>query len=354
MRTLVIEKNALKNNTNVVKDAAGSSFIYANLSCDANGTGAVQLAHFLREEGIARFAVDDAKIAVSLRQTGLVEEEILMLRSVSDPNILETLLDHNIVCSVGNLEAGTALNALAESHATVAAAHLQLDCGLGFGGFPVEEPEKVYAVYNNLPHVAVCGVYTQVASRKGRGDSITQQLQAFSNAVSTIQKQGYETGIVHAAGSFALLHYDTSHLDAVRAGSVLLGRCRRSKNDALQLVGHGEAPISTIRWLPKGHTVGKDKQTVLRRPTRVAVIPVGYQNGFGVTPPVSFLRDAIRRFFKDRKRSVLINGQKARIIGSIGASETLLDVTAVKCTEGEIASFEIDPQFARGFRREYR
>lgn len=81
------------------------------------------------------------------------------------------------------------------------------------------------------------------------------------------------------------MHFDEARLDAVRAGSVLLGRCRRSQGDGLRPVGFGEAPLAEVRWLPKGHTVGADRLTALKRPTRVAVLPVGYQNGFGVDRP---------------------------------------------------------------------
>jgi len=112
MKKLVIEKSALKKNLAVIKAAAGRSCIYANLSRDAYGAGAVEMAKLLREEGISHFAVDDVDVAVALRRAGLVEEEILMLRSMSDRKELEKLLDHNIVFSIGNLETGVALNAL--------------------------------------------------------------------------------------------------------------------------------------------------------------------------------------------------------------------------------------------------
>lgn len=350
MRTLVIEKSALKNNISVIKEAVGRSYIYANLSSDAYGAGAVEVAKLLREEGIGRFAVDDAAAAVALRKAGLVDEEILMLRSLSDKKELETLLDHNVVCSIGNLEAGMALNALAAERATVAEAHIQVDSGMGFGGFAAEEPEKIFSIYDSLQSVAVSGVYTQLRSRRG----VTEQLERFAKTVEKLHEAGYETGTVHAAGSYALLHYDTSHLDAVRAGSALLGRCRRERGDGLQTVGHGEAGVDAVRWLPKGHTVGGGKVLTLRRPTRVAVIPVGFQSGFGVLPPVNSPWDALMRFFRNRRRTVRINGQKARVLGAIGGVETLLDVTQLKCSEGDRASFEIDPLFAKGFKREYR
>ena len=350
MRTLIIERNALKNNITVIKKAVGRSYIYANLSADAYGAGAVEVAKVLRDEGIGRFAVDDTATAVALRKAGLVEEEILMLRSLSDKKELETLLDHNVVCSIGNLEAGMALNALASARATVAEAHIQVDCGTGFGGFAAEEPERIVSIYDSFPNVAVSGVYTQVRSRQ----NVAGQLELFANTVEQLHKAGYETGTVHAAGSYALLHHDMSHLDAVRAGSALLGRCRRERGDGLQTVGHGEASVDAIRWLPKGHTVGGSRPVVLKRATRVAIIPVGYQNGYGVLPPVNSLWGAIRRFFRNRRRTVRLGGQKVRVLGTIGGVETLLDVTQVKCSEGDRAVFDINPMFARGFKREYR
>lgn len=347
MRTLVIEKDALKNNITVIKKAVGRSYIYANLSADAYGAGAVEVAKVLRDEGIGRFAVDDAAVAVALRKAGLVDEEILMLRSLSDRKQLETLLDHNVVCSIGNLEAGVALNGLAADRATVAEAHIQVDCGTGFGGFAAEEPEKIFSIYDSMPNVAVAGVYTQVRSRQ----NVAGQLEQFAAVIHRLNETGYETGVVHAAGSYALLNYDMSHLDAVRAGSALLGRCRRERGDGLQTVGHGEVSVDAVRWLPKGHIVGGKR---LRKATRVAIIPVGYQNGYGVLPPVNSLWSAIRRFYRNRRRTVRLGGQKVRVLGAIGGVETLLDVTQVKCNEGDRAVFDINPMFARGFKREYR
>lgn len=99
------------------------------------------------------------------------------------------------------------------------------------------------------------------------------------------------------------------------------GRCRRSRGDGLLKVGYGEVGIEETRWLPRGHTVGNEQLVTLRHPTRVAVLPVGYQNGFGV----GRARDAglwatLRRWRSAKKQTVRINGQKARIIGASAPS----------------------------------
>jgi alanine racemase len=251
---------------------------------------------------------------------------------------------------VGTLEAGMALNALAESRATVIEAHLQIDCGMGFGGLPAEEPEKIVSLIQNLPNVAFSGVYTQLASDK----SMDGQLSAFQQAVDAVRAAGCETGIVHAAGSYAMLHSEFTHLDAVRAGSILLGRCRRRRGDGLSLVGYGETTVDSVRWLPKGHTVGNEHKVTLKKPTRVAVLPVGYQNGFGIEKPATGVWEAIRQVLSARRRTVRIGKQKAKILGAVGATETLVSVTGLKCSEGDLAVFDLDPLYAKGLKIEYR
>ena len=355
MRTLVIEKAALKNNLAVIKEKAAGAVIYANLSGDGGGVGTVSLARLLREDGITRFAVTETAQAEALRREGFVEEEILMLRSFTDREELERLMDLNVVCTISSVDSGMALNALAENRSTVAEAHLQVDTGMGLGGFLVSEPEKLLLAYRSLPNVALSGIYTQLHAARLRDPETKQQLDQFRQVLNTIHAAGFETGVVHAAGSFSLLHDQESRLDGVRAGSAILGRCRRTRDDGLKTVGYGQAPLTEVRWLPKGHTVGVDRPVRLRKPTRVAILPVGFQNGFGVERPrASGPVGALLCWLRGRKRTVRVGGQRARVIGSVGASEVILDVTRLKCAAGDIATFDLDPLYARGFTLEFR
>lgn len=355
MKTLVIEKQAIKKNITVLKRRAEKSAIYAVLTGDAHGAGLVEMAKLLRDEGIVRYAVSEAADAAALRKAGLTEEEILMLRATTDREELEKLLDLNVVCTVGSPETGMALNGVAESRSTVVEAHIQVDTGMGFGGFLTDETDKILSVYRNLPNIAVTGLYTQIHTTGTKERDVAEQLDEFNQVVKAIHAAGFETGVVHAAGSYALMCYDFARMDAVRIGTALLGRCRRTKGDGLQKVGWGEASIDDIHWLPKGHTVGNETMVCLRRPTRVAVLPVGYQNGFGVERVREGGFWAMwRRWRASAHRTVRIDGQKVKVIGRIGAMETVLDVTDVRCSAGDIAQFELDPLFAKGIAREYR
>lgn len=356
MRRLVIERAAVRANMAVIRGRAGSALLYGVLTGDGGGAGIAELARLIRDEGVSRFAVGTVEEVEALREAGFVDEEILMLRSTVDREELERLVDLNAVCTISSVDTGLALNAVAENRATVAEAHIQVDTGMGFGGFLVSEPEKILLAYRSLPNVALSGIYTQLHAVSDRDREVGAQLAQFHQVLDAIHAAGFETGTVHAAGSYALLHFDEARLDAVRAGSILLGRCRRAPGDGLRTVGYGEASLSEVRWLPKGHTVGASGRLVtLRRPTRVAVLPVGYQNGFGVERPRDRGLLALwRQWRRGGRQFVTVGGQRARVIGSIGASETILNVTDVKCSSGDLAVFDLDPLYARGLNRVYR
>ena len=182
MKTLVIEREALRHNIGVIKERAGQAVIYAVLTGDGHGAGLVELARVLREEGIGRFAVSEPAEAAALRKAGFVEEEILMLRPTVDREELAQLIELDVVCTVGSSDTGMALNAAAEERSTVVEAHIQIDTGMGFGGFLADEPEKILSVYRNLPNVAISGICTQIQVRKKDGRDLTAQLEQFHRA----------------------------------------------------------------------------------------------------------------------------------------------------------------------------
>ena len=204
MRKLVIDRAAIKNNLTVIKDRAAGAAIYGVLTGDGQGVGTAALAQLLRDEGIGRFAVSEVSEAEALRQAGFVDEEILMLRATTDREELERLVDLNVVCTVSSVDTGMALNALAGNRSTVAEAHIQVDTGLGFGGFLISEPEKILLAYRSLPNVALSGIYTQLHAVTGKSQEVDGQLKQFQQVLEAIHQAGFETGTVHAAGSFAL------------------------------------------------------------------------------------------------------------------------------------------------------
>ena len=192
MRKLIIENAAVRANKAVIKERARGAALYGVLTGDGGGAGLTELARLIRDEGISRFAVGTVEEAQALREAGFEDEEILMLRATVDREELERLVELNVICTISSVDTGLALNAVAENRSTVAEAHIQVDTGMGFGGFLVGEPEKILLAYRSLPNVALSGIYTQIHAAPA-GQEAEHQLQQFQRVLDAIRAAGHPT-----------------------------------------------------------------------------------------------------------------------------------------------------------------
>ncbi len=354
MKNLVIDRRAIRNNIRAIKERADGAAIYADLSANAYGLGLWETAQLLRDEGILSFAVSDPKDAALLRQNGLTEERIMMLRSTADPKELGELIDLNVICTAGSYVAAVAINGIAESRSTVAEVQIKIDTGLGRYGFSPTELDKVAAIYKYMSSLAVVGIFTTF-SASWRSKKLTlAQLDTFNQALDKLNDSGYETGLAHACDSAALFKYDFGHMDAVRVGTALCGRIPGKHIPGLARVGYIEAGLEEVAWFSKGHRIGAEHGVTIKKPTKIAVLSVGYYHGFGVDRHNSE-RTFLERFLSRRRRLyVKVNGQRARVIGNVGMLHTLIDVTNIDCTVGDIAVMDVDPVNVKGLPRNYK
>jgi len=362
MKTLVVETGNLRHNASLVLKRAENTAVYGVLKGDAYGLGLIETARILRDEGITRFAVTEPEDGVRLRGEGFIDEEILMLRSTSDSGEIEQMLEHGITATVGSYDAAVALNGLAEQHGTAATAHIKIDTGMGRYGFLPNETDKVISLYKYMPNLAITGIFTHLHSAFKSEKSVRAQLYVFETVLQRLRSEGIELGTVHAAGSSALFRYDFARYDAVRVGSAFCGRLAGKQAYGLLKVGHIESQITELRWLPKGSTVGYGAVYQTRRPTKIAVIPVGYHDGYCIEKAHdSFrLRDVvlyclinIKKLFGGGRMYMRIGGEKARVLGHVGLTHTVADVTEISCGAGDTAILNVNPLYVHGMARRY-
>lgn len=354
MKNLVIDKRAIRNNIRAVKTRADGAAIYADLSANAYGMGLLETAQLLRDEGIHTFAVSDPRDAAFLRGKGFTDERIMMLRSTADPDELAELIDLNVICTVGSYDSAVALNGIAEARATVAEVQIKIDTGLGRYGFSPTELDKVAAIYRYMSSLTVVGIFTTF-SASWRSKKLTlEQLDEFNLALDKLNDAGYETGLAHACDSAALFKYDFGRMDAVRVGTAFCGRIPGKRIQGLVRVGYIEAGLEEIAWFSKGHRIGAEHGVTIKKPTKIAVLSVGNYHGFGVDRFASergFIGGLLHR---RRRLYVSVNGQRARVIGSVGMMHTLIDVTNIDCTVGDIAILDVDPVCVKGLNISYK
>ncbi|MDR2356863.1 MAG: alanine racemase [Oscillospiraceae bacterium] len=353
MKYLVIDRRVMRNNLRMAKERAGGVEIYGDLSANAYGMGLIETARLLRDEGIRSFAVSDPGDADALRKQGMTEERLMMLRSTADQDELTKLIDLGVICTVGSYDAAVAINGIAELRGTVAEVQIKIDTGLGRYGFMPTETERIASIYKYLSSIVVTGTFTTFsASWKSRKLTL-EQLDAFNGVLDKLTDMGFEPGPAHACDSAALFRYDFGMMDAVRVGEALSGRVPGKAIPGLGKVGFIEAGIEEVGWFQKGHSIGGEHGVTLGKPTKIAVMSVGYYHGFGVGFRRSRprLSDVLRR---SRRLSVKINGQRAHVLGDVGLMHTLADVTNIECTAGDIAVMDVDPINVKGLARMYR
>lgn len=354
MKNLVIDKRIIRNNLRAIKDRAEGAAIYADLSANASGMGLLETAVLLRDEGIRAFAVSDPRDARTLRRHGFTEERIMMLRSTADPDELSELIDLAVICTVGSYDAAVAINGIAESRKTVAEVQVMVDTGLGCYGFLPSEVDRIAAIYKYMSSLAVIGTFT-VFSASWRSRKLTLlQLDTFNTVLDKIIDLGLEPGLAHACDSAALFKYDFGRMDAVRVDTALSGRIPGKAIPGLSRVGVIEAGLEEVGWVPKGHRIGAEHGIVMKAPTKIGILSVGYYHGFGVDRHRS--ERSIFGFLRRRSRTlyVKINGQRARVLGDIGLMYTMVDVTKIDCTVGDIALMDVDPVNVKGLPILYR
>lgn len=350
MKNLVIDRSAIKNNLKVVKSKAKGLEIIADLTGDAYGLGLLETARLLRNEGIMAFAISDPKDAEKLRSSGFTEEKLMMLRSTADSDEIAELIDLNVICTVGSYDAAVAINGIAESRKTVCEVQIKVDTGLGRYGFIATETDKIASIYRYMPNLAIVGIFSTY-SQSWKNEKISrQQYETFKSVLDKLTDMGFELGSCHMADSAALFRYEFGRFDAARIGTALAGRVAGGNIPGSIKVGYIEAGIEEVGWFPKGHRIGS---TALKRPTRLAVLSVGYYHGFGITR-----RDYEKSIFDmirahNMRPTIKLKGQKVKIMGDIGMMHTIIDVTKVDCNAGDVAVMDVDPINVKGLTRTY-
>ena len=179
--------------------------------------------------------------------------------------------------------------------------------------------------------------------------------------LAALREAGIEPGMAHILNSSGVLHFSGAAMDAVRVGSALLGRVHGGHG--LKHVGYCETQVEELKWLPKGHTTGYGAGWKAKRPTRVAILPVGWYNGFGceMGNDLFRFRDCLRRIAASLRTMlfgkayyVTINGKRCKVLGHIGMLHTAADVSGIQCSLGDMARVEINPLMQKGMDVEWR
>lgn len=322
--TIEIDLNALRHNYNFIKSKlAPSTKMLAVIKANGYGSDAVIVGHELSSLGCDYFAVAYAREGQQLRDAA-IKTPILVLHPL--PTNFENIIELCLEPSIYSLKMLKEFIAFAASkNQTKYPIHLKFNTGLNRLGFMASEIASILQLLSKTNSVKVRSVFSHLAASEdlSEKDFTNDQLRQFlhiSEEMSVAIKYPF---MKHTLNTSGILNYPNAQFDMVRSGIGLYGYGNdRRFNDKLIPVLSLKTVISQIHHLSKGDTVGYNRKGVAKINLKTATLPIGHADG-------------IPRTLGNGNASVLINGEKALIIGNVCMDMIMVDVTNIDCKEGD-------------------
>lgn len=345
MSRYIIDKSKLIENIEIIKKKAGVDIIGV-VKGNGYGFGMCNLAEILMQNGINTFAVTEVYDVPLLRET-VLDKDILVMRSTCIEDEAEIVANYNCIATIGSLEAAKVMDKVSKKLGKKTKCHLKIDTGMGRYGFLPSQVEDAIKCYD-FENLDFCGAYTHFSSAFHNTELTKAQLEMFKDTVEQIKKSGKNVGILHCANSPALLNADGVTLDAVRIGSAFTGRVITNGKNQLNRLGSLEAEVIETKTVPSGYSIGYNGQFKTKRETKIAIVPIGHFDGFGLEKgkEVADLHSVLSQFkhyLQKKQLTVNINAKAYNVIGEIGLSHTAVDITGSDVKIGDTASVEISP-----------
>jgi alanine racemase len=192
-------------------------------------------------------------------------------------------------------------------------------------GFWHTDIPKIIADLKENNHVKVQSLFSHLAASEDleEQDFTINQINNFAYIAQQFYKHlGYEP-ILHILNTSGVVNFAKAQFNMVRIGIGLYGFGNDEKETAQLKNTHNlKSIISQVHIIQPGETVGYNRAFVAKRPTKSATIPIGHADG-------------LSRKLGNKKGYVIINNQKAKIIGNVCMDMIMVDVTKIDCKEGD-------------------
>jgi len=308
-----------RNAANLATGLAPGCQLMAVVKADGYGHGAVPVARAALAGGASSFGVATLAEGVQLRRAGITAP-VLVLGNLIHPDELRSCLRWQLMPTLSGMREALLCQNLAAAAGRPIGVHLKLDTGMTRLGVDWQEGPRLVAAIAELADVQLLGVYSHLANADAApadDDSITPcQVQRFASVLAALRQQQLDAGCRHLANSAATLRGPDFHYDMVRVGLALYGHSpalHLAAASALQPAMQLRARVSLIRSVPAGIGVSYGHRFRTSRPSRLAVVSIGYADG--VPRQLS------------GQIAVLHRGRRLPQVGAITMDQLVLDAT---------------------------
>lgn len=312
-----VDLTALAQNVALVRRLAPLADVLAVVKANAYGHGAIEITRALQQLAIRRFGVATVDEGVALRQAG-IRDAIVVLGATTRAQFPD-LVAHRLTPVLYRADLVQAFAAAVAPGTEPYPVHIKVETGMGrLGVLPHELPDLLSKPELRAP-LRLEGLMTHLADADNRDAGQTEeQLARFQQVLHHIQERGHVIPLIHVANSAGIIKYPTSLHSLVRPGIMLYGYHTLSDDTQppkLQPILTWKTTIAHVHTIAPGGSVSYNRTFIASRQTRVAVLPVGYADGYN-------------RLLSNRGQ-VLIGAQRAPVIGRVCMDMTMIDITEV-------------------------
>ncbi len=318
-----ISQAAIRHNVQCFRDLVGpEKRLLFVVKGNAYGHGLIPVAHLVLEAGADWLAVFTLDEALTLRRADITAP-ILVLGGLR-PAWIPLAIEHDIRLTLPGPEL---LPVLEKVDCVGLELHVKLETGTNRQGFQAKDL-PLLAELKERKNLVLEGVYTHYADIEDTTDHAFAQSQteSYDELLRQCHDLGIDFQIHHSSCTAATILFPQTHRDMVRVGIGLYGlwpstetlvsaKERGRATVDLQPVMCWKTRIAQTKWIEPGEFIGYGRTFRAARKTRLAVLPVGYANGYD-------------RLLSG-KAHVLIEGQRAMVLGRVMMNMIVADVTDI-------------------------
>jgi alanine racemase len=312
-----IDLARLRNNLRLIRrDLPPAVNLLAVVKDEAYGHGALDVARIAIEEGAWGFGLSTLEEAMTLRDAG-VTAPLLLLGERQEAE-LEWCVAHELTVCVNEPHTVHALAKIAAKFGKQGPVHVKIHTGMSRYGVRWDEAlpliEKIVAEKS----LTLEGVMTHFSQSDETEKTFANlQFARFNEVLRALEQRKISVKLRHTCNSGGFLDLPHTHLDMVRVGILLYGVfpslvCR--KIDGIEPVMSVKAKIAAIQKLKPGEVVGYGMRYTATSERRIAILPIGYGDGF---PRVR------------NEGCALIHGRRAPLLGGIAMDALMVDITDI-------------------------
>ena len=312
-----IDLARLRHNLRAIRrDLPAGVRLMAVLKDEAYGHGALDIARVASEEGAWGFGLSTLEEAMTLRDAGITAP--LLLLGERQEAELEWCVAHDLTVCVNEPHTVRTLARIAAGFNKQVPVHLKIHTGMSRYGVRWDEALPLVEQILGEKSLRLEGVMSHFAQSDEIDKTFANlQLARFNSVMRALEEGNVSVDLRHICNSGGFLDLPQAHLDMVRAGILLHGifpstTCRRIPG--IEPVMSVKARIAAIQKVRPGESVGYGMRFTAESERRIAILPIGYGDGFPRVRNEGF---------------VLIHGQRAPLVGGAAMDAITVDITHI-------------------------